>query len=443
MDLLPKQDLSINIENKHKYGEVHTPYTLIEQMFSLLPASIFSDPSKKWLDPGAGRGYFSLFLFEKLMVGLSTLFPDETARRTHILTHMLWMVEINDIHIPHLQNLFPNANIIHADFLSLNANPTPLPTFDIIIGNPPFNSGGMKKVPTNIERNKKQDGQTIWSDFIKQSISFMQPNGLLLFIVPSIWMKEDKQRMYFYMTQYKLHKLHALTNTEMNSYFKGHAQTPSCFFLLEKKSTDKKVLLYDKDAPTENHYVEFPLRHENIIPVMCAHVIKQLLPYVDKYGSLSSIVKSNLPNKLIRFSDKKTKQYPFPNIKTCILREKIQPELVVEYSDKPCPFYGQKKLVMAHGMYGFPYIDEEGTYGISNRDKYIYMSDNLQHLQKLRRFLSSDIAFYLYNATRYRMKYLEKYIFSYLPNVLLMREEEVNKILSISVPQKNKYKTIT
>ena len=65
-----------------------------------------------------------------------------------------------------------------------------------------------------------------------------------------------------------------------------------------------------------------------------------------------------------------------------------------------------------------PFMDEEGIYGISNRDKYVYLSNNLNHLQKLRDFLSSDLAFYLYNATRYRMKYLEKYIFSYLPNIL-------------------------
>tara|TARA_B110000858_G_scaffold152890_1_gene174233 strand:+ start:3826 stop:5151 length:1326 start_codon:yes stop_codon:yes gene_type:complete len=441
MDLLPKQDLTINLENKHKYGEVHTPYKLINQMFALLPEEIFTDPSKKWLDPGAGRGYFSLYLLDKLMNGLKFAIPDEKNRKKHIISNMIWMIEINNIHISHLKNLFPGGNILHRDFLSMTSSE--LHAFDMVIGNPPFNSGGLKKVPTNNERNKKQDGQTIWSNFIKQSVSFMKKNGLILFIVPSIWMKEDKQRMYFYMTQFKLHKIHTLTNTEMNSYFKGHAQTPSCFFLMEKKSTDKKVLLFDKDASTQNQYVEFPLRSENIIPVMCAEVLTKLLPYVDKYGSLSEIVKSNLPNRIIKFRETKSKQYPFPNIKTCVIREKVQPELVIEYSDKPCPFYGMKKLVLAHGMYGFPFIDEEGIYGISNRDKYVYLSNNLNHLQKLHHFLSSDLAFYLYNATRYRMKYLEKYIFSYLPNILLMREDEINHILSFQIPQKNKYKTIT
>ena len=242
------------------------------------------------------------------------------------------------------------------------------------------------------------------------------------------------------MTQFKLHKIHCLTNTEMNKYFKGHAQTPSCFFLLEKKSTDKKTLLYDKEI---ENYVDFPLRSENIIPVECADTVKKMLPFVDKYGSLKAIIKSNLPNKKITLSDKKTQTHHYPNIKTCILKNKIQPELVIEYSNEPCPFYGKKKLVLAHGMYGFPFVDLEGKYGISNRDKYVYLSDNDSDLLKLSHFLYSDLVFYLFNATRYRMKYLEKYIFSYLPNILEMNEDEITNLKKIVIAKKNKYNQIT
>jgi 16S rRNA G966 N2-methylase RsmD len=441
METLPKQDLTINIDNKQNFGEVHTPYSLIENMFSMLPSTIFSDPNKKWLDPGAGRGFFSLFLHSKLMNGLSTHFPDPKQRSQHILENMIWMVEINQEHLVSIQQLFSlhstnKLNLINQDFLTCDT----LPVFDVVIGNPPFNFGGLKKVPTNSERNKKMDGRTIWSEFIKHSISHLKHNGLLLFIVPSIWMKEDKPGMYFYMTQYKLHKIHCLTNTEMNKYFKGHAQTPSCFFLLEKKSTDKKVLLYDEDIDT---YVEFPMRPENIIPVKCANIITQILPYVDKYGSLSAMIKSNLAPKEISLSATKTKSHTFPNIKTTVLKDKIQPELVIEYSNKPCPFFGKTKLVMAHGMYGFPYIDREGIYGISNRDKYIYLSDNISHLTRLAKFLSTPLVFHLFNATRYRMKYLEKYIFSYLPNILAMREDEVAEMIAKFHVPKNKYRTIT
>ena len=68
-------------------ARVHTPYKLINQMFALLPEDIFVDPSKKWLDPGAGRGYFSLL--EKLMDGLQHVIPDEKDRKTHIISNDL------------------------------------------------------------------------------------------------------------------------------------------------------------------------------------------------------------------------------------------------------------------------------------------------------------------------------------------------------------------
>ena len=138
----------------------------------------------------------------------------------------------------------------------------------------------------------------------------------------------------------------------------------------------------------------------------------------------------------------KTKDHPFINIKTCVIKNTVQPELVIEYSNKPCPYYNKRKLVLAHGMYGFPYIDSEGEYGISNRDKYVYLSDNLGDLKRLQDFLSSDLVFYLFNATRYRMKYLEKYIFMYLPNILMMREEEVTMLQDIAEVPKNKYLNI-
>lgn len=430
---LPEQNLKVNIEYKHQFGEVHTPYKLIEEMFSLFPQSIFSDPNKRWLDPGAGHGYFSLYLYEKLMLGLESSFPNKAIRSQHIKTNMIWVVEFNPVHIEDLKKTF--FNVIETDYLT---STFPF-EFDIIIGNPPFNFGGLKKVPTNRERNKKQDGQTIWTKFIKHSISLLKPNnGLLLFIVPSIWMKEDKKQMYFYITQFKLHKIHCLTSTEMNAYFKGHAQTPSCYFLLEKKSTDKKVLLYDKDYKT---YVPFSLRPEHIIPVSCSTVLNKVLSYVDRYGALTQIQKTNLPSKSITFSQTRTKTHPYPNIKTCIIKNKLNPEQVIEYSNKPCPYSGKKKVILAHGMHGFPVIDKNGTYGISNRDKFVFLSDNPHHLEKVRRFLSSDLVFYLYESTRYRMKYLEKYIFRYLPNVINMSDDEIATMLAtIPIPyNKNKY----
>ena len=68
-------------------------------------------------------------------------------------------------------------------------------------------------------------------------------------------------------------------------------------------------------------------------------------------------------------------------------------------------------------MYGFPYLDVEGIYGISNRDNYVIINRSITDLQKIRSFLSTKTALYLFEATRYRMKYLEKYIFQLIPDI--------------------------
>ena len=112
---------------------------------------------------------------------------------------------------------------------------------------------------------------------------------------------------------------------------------------------------------------------------------------------------------------------PYKNIHTCRLNG-ITPTLIYTYSDLPCPHYGKNKLVMAHGMYGFPYLDISGEYGISNRDKYVIVREKEEDLKKLAAFFSTKTALYLFEATRYRMKYLEKYIFELIPDISTLED---------------------
>ena len=73
-------------------------------------------------------------------------------------------------------------------------------------------------------------------------------------------MKPDRFRMYHFLTQYKIDKIHCFNNTETNKIFKGEAQTPTCYFLLTRKFADldnnenninhdniKKLTLFDSD----------------------------------------------------------------------------------------------------------------------------------------------------------------------------------------------------
>lgn len=386
---------------------------------------------------------------------------------------MIYMAEIKEDNICSLREIFgKNANIIEGDFRSYYSEGV---LFDYIIGNPPYNVNGIKKVPTNTEKNKKyEDGETIWISFIKKAISLLKTNGQLSMIVPSIWLKPDKAKTYHYLTNYKIEKLNCLTNTETNKLFHGNAQTPTCYFLLTKtnnnnnNSLKKEISIFDTD---KGNYISFIFSNENPeqpIPLFGASIISKLIPYVNKYGYLR-VKKTNLPSSKSLFKDDiqsaEKNGYSYKNIKTCVLDKKsgLIPELVVNYSNIPQAYYGKSKLVLAHKMYGFPYMDYEGGYGISNRDNYVILLSDYQNeitskktdtiddkendiklLNRLKDFLSTQLILYIYESTRYRMKYLEKYAFEFIPDITqisnfpkIITDETVSAYFNLSKEEVN------
>lgn len=415
-NLQEKQNFTPPYENKTMYGEVNTPYSLIEEMLSLFPKSIFKNPHIKWLDPACGCGYFPMVLYNILMTSLKEEIPCREKRKRHILTNMIYMCEINNNNIKQLKKLFgEDANILHLDFLSTSLRDFGLKDkFDVIIGNPPYNGNGLKKVPTNSSLNKKQDGITLWHRFIKHSMSLLKDDGYMNMIVPSIWMKPDKAKMYQYMTQYKIHNIKCFTNTETKLMFKGQAQTPTCYFLLQKCITDDSLSLYDA---IDDAYKHFSLLNKRIpIPLMGVSIVNKMLHFVQQYGCLT-VKKTNLSPKGVILSDVKDDRHQYSNVKTCKL-DGLQPYIVKQYSNKPCAFHGEKKIILSHKMYGFPFIDKDGIYGISNRDNYVITGYTHDEFTKINKFLQCKCVLFLFETTRYRMKYLEKYVFEYIPNII-------------------------
>ena len=127
----------------------------------------------------------------------------------------------------------------------------------------------------------------------------------------------DKAKAYDYITQFKLHKICCLTNTETNTYFNKEAQTPTCYFTLEKKASDYQVLLYDSQRQI---YVNHKIENNGAIPLFASSIIQKLMKYVDKVGTID-VVKTNMPKKN-RYSRKHmSKGYSHKNIKTCVYKQ--------------------------------------------------------------------------------------------------------------------------
>lgn len=431
--------MQISIENndKNNFGIVYTPNNLVNKILDLIPRKYYQDPSNTWLDIGAGNGAFSLNLFSRLNIELSNNIINENERKRHIIKNMIYMCEIYPSHIEELKEKFgSDANIITKDFLALNKYE--YGPFDFIIGNPPFNINGQLKTPTNSSLKKKDDGKQIYVDFVKKSIELLYEDGYLNLIIPSLWLKPDKAGLYEILTNKKIEKLVCLSTTQTQKEFNYKAQTPTTYFLIQNtinnitniitnnNESNKTINIYDK---LTNKFIKYNLKYNNPIPTHGINIINKISFFTIKYGSLR-VIKTSTCFKNTKINNERTQEYEYKNIKTCLLENNpltnniTKPKLVINYSNIEQQYNNEPKLIMAHKMYGFPFYDISGSYGISARDNYLILEKfyKKNDLLQIQAFLSTKTALFIFSTTNYRMRYLERYAFEFIPNIIFIPE---------------------
>jgi hypothetical protein len=170
---------------------------------------------------------------------------------------------------------------------------------------------------------------------------------------------------------------------------------------------------------------------------MCGiSIINKLLIYIQKSGHIK-VFKSNTPSIKTSLSESNQSNHQYINIKTTLLNKET-PVLIKNYSNIPQQFHNKPKLILAHKMYGFPYLDISGEYGISTRDNYIILPTNnndFKQLKQLQAFLSTKFALFIFSSTNYRMRYLEKYAFNFLPDIT--RIVDFPNLLNISIASRD------
>ena len=173
---------SLNKSDINNYGIVYTPDNLVDEILDLIPEKYFKMKDLTWLDIGAGKGAFSLNLYNRLIKNLSDQFENTELCKQHIIKNMLFMIEIYPPHIDYLKELFTNeANIINKCF---SLNQYEYDKFDFIIGNPPYNINGSIKTPTNNNLKKTDDGKSVYVEFINKSLNLLYEGGFLNLIIP-------------------------------------------------------------------------------------------------------------------------------------------------------------------------------------------------------------------------------------------------------------------
>lgn len=93
-------------DKSNQHGEVFTPTTLIKEMLGSLDEDSFTDPTKTFLDPCAGKGNFPVFIIQGLMKGLEPFYSKTKDRYKHIIENMLYMCEFQRESAEFINDLF-------------------------------------------------------------------------------------------------------------------------------------------------------------------------------------------------------------------------------------------------------------------------------------------------------------------------------------------------
>ena len=364
--------------NKHQFAEVFTPPELVKEILEKIE-TIETIKRSRIYEPGVGKGAFLKQIINKNFDFVSydgcEINPSEEFKNDKI-------------------------NIFEGDFFNHE-----LKEYDLIIGNPPFYNDGFKGPPCA----KSRKGKTIWPQIVKRCWDHLAPNGILAMVLPCIWLKPDKEKIYNLFTEHQILYLRVYTCVESNKLFNYKAQTPCCYVIVQKtKAFEPNIIkIYDQ---TKDNFVSFTLKSGYCIPTQNAELIQSFKPTMKINPIKIAFIKKELETQLIK--EPKSKKDIHPPIYSLITTYK---DTIYGYeSIEPGKYQGIPKIIMAHKTFPILFLDKEGIYGLYGRDKYVFTSTNPNKLLEQYEYLSQPIVQKIIKSFTIRMNFIEKDIFKYI-----------------------------
>jgi len=239
-------------------GEVLTPFKLIDQKLDKLPKKVWSNPNLKWADIASGLGNYQLKVYQRLMKGLSKKIPNKNKRKKHILEKMIYYAELGSNNVELYKKIIDpknkyKLNTYQGDSLSLDfdnhiKNVWKINKLDIIVGNPPYQGTGRKKIYIN---------------FIIKAFSLLNENGMLLYITPILAVN---YLMGSEIVQQKADSLKDIEYINVNSNIKkmfGGVGSDFAYYLIHNRNYTGKTIVEFADGHRENIKLEW----KTIIPL--------------------------------------------------------------------------------------------------------------------------------------------------------------------------------
>lgn len=360
--------------DKKMFGEVFTPLSLVCDMLSKLPRHVWSNPNLVWLDPANGIGNFPVVVYYKLMAGLEKKIPYEKERSKHIIEKMLWMVELNPVNVSVCKTIFTildpksTPNIITGSFLEENTFKKMPGQFDVIIGNPPYNSGGSK--------NDSVTG--IYKIFSEKTLSILNKNGYLLFIHPPNYHRIHKDDFYNVIKKNNLMYVRIFSEKEIKDLFNISGVRVD-YYLLQNKQYEGSTIIRDE----KNNITTINISLYDTIPNFGFSILDKLFTLQKKIGSYNSELGRSAKFHATRIKNNTTGKYKYVHT---ITKDGIN----YKKSDEKQDIIGIPKLIINGFGYSYIYYDEKGDCGTTQlpfyllnptkKDLLLFMSPLMQYL---------------------------------------------------------------
>ena len=462
-ELKPKE------KEKKENGEVFTPLSLVNEMLDKLDEayikehgkSIFTEPTFKWLDPAVGIGNFPIIVYQRLMKGLKI--PNDEERRKHILEHMIYSAELTPKNVFIYKKIFCGdkykLNIYEGDTLKMDVMKVwGLDKFDVILGNPPYNKGGIRS-HTGKQLLEGEKSETIWTKFIEKSFEWLKPDGFLVFINPLSWLKKSHS-----LHNEMLEKHIVWLKLWDDSQSKGmiNADIPISLYVLQNtlNTQNKKTEIISEIKRKKLTTTSFEyLNPKYSIPLAFHSIFDKLIQFIEKHNCSLEYKTKTVKNEheIKSVLNSKTKKYEDKSVS--IPAVKIPPEykledmwavdtytikegLMVKKATEQHPDANKRKLIIANKR-GFKgaFIDE-GKLSLTGTEKIYMLGENLELILKIMNFGISNI---LCDYTKYRMSFLEKEVCNYIPDIRKLgiadiTEDEFYKLIGLTHQEINQIK---
>ena len=453
-------------EKKEQNGEVFTPIPFIEDMMDKLTdanPTIWSNPNLKWLDPAAGIGNFAVVVYFRLMDGLKAGIPNDEERQAHILENMLYMVEYDKTNSSTMNSIFcGKINIFTGSFIdgkkynsidifsldeNMMADENKLFSrkvksfggkFDVIMGNPPYNSGGISSKKKNNNENKK----TIWNLFIENSFKYLRDTaGYLLFINPLTWLKSTHNCHQLMLEKHIIWLSLWDASTSLRKFNSYSGEIPISIFLLQNiKNTKKLKTIIDVEYSQikyEFSNYEYYLDKSLSIPLGFFSSLLKLQKFVRDNDIMLDYKTTKVSNKyLLKHYIHNSKKDDLPetyklednyNVDTFKVKEgmKVNRSAIRHTDADKSKLIIANKASLVNGI-----IIDDGRLGICGSNNYYILGDTntLELYRKIFNFKLIEIASLF---TKFRQNFLDTDVFLYIPDLPKLGYETENELYKL------------